>query len=504
MTRLAIESQVFYDAATALHNAGSALFTEVDGKWGALGDCAHMAGTYEEAVKWADSYDKRSTEALQAAINAALAIDKYAGVLRQLGFNHAQAEYDATSGDDKGAPPTMPAAPAPAVYTCRMPIPSAGGPGNGLVDNVGLKLVEKIGLIVPNGDTGKLGSVATAWTQLQTAQAIAQLPAELNRIAGLFDAIISPEVEFITADIGRLRTSADTIAGAFGALAGACNTHKSALDELRAKIVKQLEDLISELEKMMAVTIALNVATSLLTLGVGAIAVTSAAIATAARWAMPIRDAIVAWKLEKNIEKGVIIEEDLAATSKSLADVEKMVDDIKPADFNPGAKLPDPATRVDPAGWTQKDTAALTDYTSSGGRELNAAIRDGRIKDSDALQFRTDNINEALSKLPDYRGPVTRRVEDLPPDVLARYQPGSSVTEEAFTSTSKSPEVSKAFGSDVEFQIFSKTGKDVTQYAGANAQEQEVLFRSGTNFDVMERFPDPTCPYRTVIRMIEK
>ncbi|QIS18746.1 ADP-ribosyltransferase [Nocardia terpenica] len=502
MTQLAIESQVFYDAATALHNAGSALFTEVDGKWGALGDCAHMAGTYDEAVRWADSYDKRTNEALQAAINGALAIDKYATVLRQLGFNHAQAEYDATPGDDKGAPPTMPAAPVSAVYTCRIPIPSAGGPANGLIDNTGLKLVEKIGLVVPNGDTDKLGNVATAWAQLQTAQAITQLPAELNRIAGLFDVIKSPEVEFITTDIGRLRISMETVASSFGALAGACNAHKSALEELREKIKKQLEDLIVEIEKLIAETIALNIAASLLTFGVGAVAVTGAAIAAAARWAMPIRDAIVAWKTAKQLEKGVILEEDLAATSKSLADIEKMADDIKPADFKPGAKMPDPAARVDPAGWNQKDTDALWDYTHSGGRELNAAIRDGRVKDSDALQFRTDNVNEALSKLPNYEGQVTRRVSDMPPEVLAKYQKGNEITEEAFTSSSQHPE--SAFAGETEFQIISKTGKDVSQYAGENAPESEILFKTGTKFDVVDRFPDPNVPGREIIRMIEK
>jgi hypothetical protein len=50
----------------------------------------------------------------------------------------------------------------------------------------------------------------------------------------------------------------------------------------------------------------------------------------------------------------------------------------------------------------------------------------------------------------------------------------------------------------------SKNGRDVSQYAGINAREQEILFKSGTQFNVVERFPDPVNPGRTIIRMIEK
>ena len=126
------------------------------------------------------------------------------------------------------------------------------------------------------------------------------------------------------------------------------------------------------------------------------------------------------------------------------------------------------------------------------------------MEGNDALKFRVDNVNEALDKLPDYKGVVTRRVDtrEMPPEVLARYQPGQTVTEDAFTSTSRAPE-GTPFSGDVEFQIFSKTGKDVSQYAPeAYAREQEVLFKSPTPFEVTERFIDPDTGH-TVIRMVE-
>jgi hypothetical protein len=41
------------------------------------------------------------------------------------------------------------------VTLCRIPPPSAGGPGNGLETGV-VGLTEKIGVTVPDGHTGKL------------------------------------------------------------------------------------------------------------------------------------------------------------------------------------------------------------------------------------------------------------------------------------------------------------------------------------------------------------
>ncbi|MGA4792254.1 ADP-ribosyltransferase [Nocardia sp. AB354] len=498
-TTIAVQPQVFYDAAAALHTAAENLFTVVDGKWDALADCEHMAGTYDEAQKWAASYDQHAYDAMNTAVHAAEAIDNYAGVLREMGYNHALADYNATIGD-KGSPPEKPAAPTPAVYSCRVPLPSAGGPSNGLEDG-GVKLAEKIGITVPNGDTGKLGKISTAWAQLAAAEAVANLPAEIERVHGMFSVIRSPETDFISTDLEQLKSAATTVAGAFGALSAACAQHHDALNTLREDLKTQLEELGQELLKELAITAAIGVVTSFVTFGIGA-AVASAKVAEiAARFAAPIRGIIDAWKAGHKLEKGIKLEQDLAKSTKELQDLSKLGEEIKkPPTIE---KAPAPA-RVDPAGWTGKDNDALLDYTTSGGRELNAALRDGRVEGSDALKFRVDNVNEALGKLPDYKGVVTRRVDskEMPPDVLARYQPGKTVTEDGFTSTSRAPE-GTPFPGDVEFQIFSKSGKDITEYAQPEyRREQEVLFRSGTPFDVTERFTDPATGH-TVIRMVE-
>nr|WP_269749662.1 ADP-ribosyltransferase [Nocardia fusca] len=93
----------------------------------------------------------------------------------------------------------------------------------------------------------------------------------------------------------------------------------------------------------------------------------------------------------------------------------------------------------------------------------------------------------------------------MPPEVLAQYQKGAEVTEAAFTSTSKNPAGANSLWpevSNVEMQIISKTGKDVSGLS-KSPEEMEVLFRSGTPFTVTERFVDPVTG-RTVIRMVEK
>ncbi len=101
----------------------------------------------------------------------------------------------------------------------------------------------------------------------------------------------------------------------------------------------------------------------------------------------------------------------------------------------------------------------------------------------------------------------------MSPEVLARYQEGDTVTEDAFTSsTAPKPGVgwgdakgASPFNGDVEFIIKSKTGKDVSGFAGSSVtqnMENEVLFNRGTDFEVTQRYYDPTVR-RTIIKMIE-
>ncbi|WP_275952242.1 ADP-ribosyltransferase [Mycobacterium heckeshornense] len=150
---------------------------------------------------------------------------------------------------------------------------------------------------------------------------------------------------------------------------------------------------------------------------------------------------------------------------------------------------------------TPDDRSALADYTGTGYAELNSALRSDTV--DAAQQARIDALNRALEKLPTYDGPVVRGT-NLPPEVLARYQPGEVVTESAFTSTTTNPAValSPAFAGNVEFRILSSTGRDVSSFS-MFPDEQEILFPPGTNFYVVNRTVDPVTG-RTIIEMIER
>ncbi len=158
----------------------------------------------------------------------------------------------------------------------------------------------------------------------------------------------------------------------------------------------------------------------------------------------------------------------------------------------------DHPTVVPPFSWD--DQLALADYTGSGYEDLNSALRSDAL---DASQHaRVAALNNALEKLPAHDGPVVRG-SNLPPDVLARYQPGEVITEKAFLSTTTDPAVahSPAFAGNVEFRILSSTGRDISSVS-LFPEEQEILFRAGTKFYVVNKTFDPLTG-RTVIEMLE-
>ena len=158
----------------------------------------------------------------------------------------------------------------------------------------------------------------------------------------------------------------------------------------------------------------------------------------------------------------------------------------------------DHPTVVPPFSWD--DQLALADYTGSGYEDLNSALRSDAL---DASQHaRVAAVNEALEKLPAHDGPVVRG-SNLPPDVLARYQPGEVITEKAFLSTTTDPAVahSPAFAGNVEFRILSCTGRDISSVS-LFPEEQEILFRAGTKFYVVNKTSDPLTG-RTIIEMLE-
>jgi NAD:arginine ADP-ribosyltransferase len=150
---------------------------------------------------------------------------------------------------------------------------------------------------------------------------------------------------------------------------------------------------------------------------------------------------------------------------------------------------------------TLEHLSALADYTGLGHEDLNDALRTNTVDASQ--QARGEALNQALEKLPPHSGLVFRGT-DLPPEVLAQYQPGAVVTEDAFVSASVDPAVARspAFAGNVEFWIVSETGRDISSLSSIS-HEQEVLFPSGMQFYVITRTTDPLTG-TTIIEMAER
>jgi hypothetical protein len=149
---------------------------------------------------------------------------------------------------------------------------------------------------------------------------------------------------------------------------------------------------------------------------------------------------------------------------------------------------------------TWDDGLAFSHYTELGYEDLNEALRSDTL---DASQHtRVAALNSALEKLPAHHGAVVRGT-NLPPDVLARYQPGEYIKEKAFLSSTIDPVVaqSPAFAGNVEFRIMSSTGRDISSFS-LFPDEQEVLFRAGTKFYVLNKAVDPLTG-RTIVEMID-
>ncbi|MBL7715045.1 MAG: hypothetical protein JNL01_06215 [Bdellovibrionales bacterium] len=133
-------------------------------------------------------------------------------------------------------------------------------------------------------------------------------------------------------------------------------------------------------------------------------------------------------------------------------------------------------------GLTQVEYTMLQYYTGSGYYCLNKGLREKKFKyDDPAIQ----TLNSALSKLPNYRGFVSRGA-DLPQEVIRRHQVGSIIEYTSFTSTS----TGDGFGGSVKYKIFSKTGKPVMGFSAVGNGELEVLFRAPTRFKVLAVEPE--------------
>nr|WP_194946086.1 hypothetical protein [Mycolicibacterium malmesburyense]CRL75493.1 hypothetical alanine and proline rich protein [Mycolicibacterium malmesburyense] len=332
-----VDPETFYLVGKRLHELAGQMYDAFATNVTILGETGAMAGSDDEGTAWAASYDARAREILDAVNDLTLAMENYGGVVIQAGHNHAIAEHNATPGGG-GTPPERPPDPQSVAGVLTAP-PSAGGPGQGLIDNA-LGLVDQIGVPVPDGDTDKIDKAAEAWDRLATVYQTKTVPEALDVQAGIFSDTTTPEVEYIAKDLGELRDAANAILSACGELSQSCTEYRSALDDLRDQLTGILEDLAVEL----AATAVIVVAASLVTFGAGAVAATAKTAHTITKFAKTIRTAIAAWKTSKNISKGVKKAADLPGIRRSL----QRIKDLGRKDKKPDERKPPSTTKFPP------------------------------------------------------------------------------------------------------------------------------------------------------------
>ncbi|MGY1939690.1 ADP-ribosyltransferase [Nocardia gipuzkoensis] len=486
-TVLDVDTAVYYDTAAKVAAGAAAWWAAVDAQWPAMSQATNMAGSYSESKEWAKSYDTRATDILKMVTKVATAAHTYAIVLNEMGYQRALDEHGATV--DAGPMPVKPAAPMYPVLNCRVPLPSAGGPGSGLIDG-GLGLVEKIGITVPDGNATAISNAGSTWDAAKNAEGAAGFPAVLEAGALAFQDVIAPEAAFIDEDLRALKSAAEAALTAMGDLAQSCRDHRAALDELRDTLKQQLEMVRDALIQELAINAAIAVASSWITFGIGAAAGVAGAAAICARYARPMRILIERWHAARNLRAGVKLDQDLA---RHVRECERLEDLAPGGRLRPKADPPRPSLSAE-------DVAILRQGPSdSRANSLTAALREGAVTPDQQRQI--DALNNALGKLPAHEGPLVRHT-NLTDEQLSRYVEGKPNTELGFTSASTNMKGSNELlvnSSNVEFQIVSKTGRDFSQYG----TRDEVLFASGTNFLVHSKVFD-TAKNRWIIQMAEK
>ncbi len=156
-----------------------------------------------------------------------------------------------------------------------------------------------------------------------------------------------------------------------------------------------------------------------------------------------------------------------------------------------------------------REAAAVKHYTGSGYAEINAALRTnaaptGASASLSVFKKAARALNDVLARLGTpsegyvYRGVNPERVGAATEDVIKDYVIGKTVTWPAFTSSTTRKATADAFGGRIYFIIEAKTPRPVKNLS-AYPGENEVLFRAGTKFEVLDVKKLPDGRYRVVL-----
>lgn len=330
--KIHVDPNTYYAAANVCFRVASGLCDAVRSAGSVLDRCGSMAGAYPEGATWAGRYDEHVNDFYFGANDLVEALENYGDVLTQAGYNYAVAEWAASQSSGL---PTMPELPNYIETAVLTPAPAAGGAGEGLLDD-GLGLVGEIGIPIPDGDTAKLELALGAWNVLATGSGSTNLPEDLVAAAALFADTTGPDVEFIDDDLRELGTAASDLIAAAAELRDACAEYKASLVELR----EDLESILTELARELAVTVAVAIAASFITFGAGAIAGAGASTRAVLKYGKIVREAIVLWKSAKGLRTRLEFAKDLKRLRATLGRIKDLGRRTKPAPVGPPPHVP--------------------------------------------------------------------------------------------------------------------------------------------------------------------
>ncbi|KQY28443.1 hypothetical protein ASD42_27650 [Nocardia sp. Root136] len=471
-TKLEVDPKVYYQAATNCFDSAAALFDSFTYVFSELGGYGMMAGKDEDGRAWANSYDQSARDAASFFTETYQTLRAYGTALNDIGFEHAKSDASIHGT-------TQPERPADAVSTAtlgpyRLPASAAGGTPEGLAQTA-IDVLDAINCPLPDGNTDTLAKAADAWDRLGRVYVNTNAKDKITIAASLFDGVTSTDATQVRQDLKTIEASIGELLTACNQISKSCTDYQASIQELRDEIQGFIEAIVTEA----AIDVTITIIATCLT-GVGGLIAGAKAVESARRWSTKIKTAVSGWRARKTLQLKGVSDDATAAMSRA----KQKITELRERLGGGGSRPKRPGSQL-----TQQDLDAIGSYTGAGSRDVNLALRTDNV--SAAQQVRIDDLNAALNKLPDNKGTVYRGT-NLDPEDIAKYQEGGTVTEKAFTSTSTDP--SRAFSGNTRFTIQSETGKDVSQYSTAQQAghiEDEVLFRSSTNFRVARNWTDP-------------
>ncbi|WP_240505175.1 hypothetical protein [Nocardia mangyaensis] len=242
---LIVNPLIYTLAGSNLHTYAREFHKLFSTQMSALSGTGGMGGTAGVAKEWSASYDAAVLEVESLAKLLVEAMQNYSEVLQQVGYNYALADYEKGTGRPE---PAEPVDLGPAWGSCSPPPPSAGGPGSGLSDEIGLaaSVLSDFGVAIPDSDPDKLTTSAEVWEKLAGAEGAVELPELIGGIAQSFESETAPDISAIDEDLNEIKRAATDLVAAFGEIAAMCRNQADSIKEMRNKISGQLSALAAD------------------------------------------------------------------------------------------------------------------------------------------------------------------------------------------------------------------------------------------------------------------